>query len=145
MVLHTREIFFNAEGWPVVSPERYAGTKSRRFTVKDMLGEWEIMRVIEPLHERQLEAGQVLWGEGQLVDDEINRSSVYHFEKDKTLREGGRWSFYADKQLLDLTIKGESIRNLIIFAGHDWERQTETILFTGLDQRGRSVWGKRIR
>ena len=145
MVLHTREIFFNAEGWPVVSPERYAGTKSRRFTVKDMLGEWEIMRVIEPLHERQLEAGQVLWGEGQLVDDEINRSSVYHFEKNKTLREGGRWSFYADKQLLDLTIKGESIRNLIIFAGHDWERQTETILFTGLDQRGRSVWGKRIR
>ena len=31
------------------------------------------------------------------------------------------------------------------FAGHDWENETETILFTGLDSRGRSVWGKRIK
>lgn len=31
-----------------------------------------------------------------------------------------------------------------IFAGHDWENETETILFTGLDAQGHSVWGKRI-
>ena len=39
----------------------------------------------------------------------------------------------------------EIIENLIIFAGHDWENETETILFTGLDSRGCSVWGKRIK
>lgn len=39
----------------------------------------------------------------------------------------------------------EKIENLIIFAGHDWENETETILFTGLDSRGCSVWGKRIK
>ncbi|MCR1860088.1 hypothetical protein NSB23_24020, partial [Phocaeicola vulgatus] len=38
----------------------------------------------------------------------------------------------------------EDINNLIIFAGHDWENETETILFTGLDAQGHSVWGKRI-
>lgn len=39
----------------------------------------------------------------------------------------------------------EEIKNLIIFAGHDWENEAETILFTGLDSWGRSVWGKRIK
>ena len=53
MVLHTREIFFQCRRLAGGVAERYAGTKSQRFTKKDMLGEWEIMRVIEPLHERQ--------------------------------------------------------------------------------------------
>lgn len=43
------------------------------------------------------------------------------------------------------TIGGETLKNLIVFAGHDWENETETVLFTGLDSRGRSVWGKRIK
>ncbi|MDR0658194.1 MAG: hypothetical protein LBG18_04580, partial [Mediterranea sp.] len=32
-----------------------------------------------------------------------------------------------------------------IFAGQDWENEKETILFTGLDRNGRSVWGKKIK
>ncbi|WP_373758957.1 lipocalin-like domain-containing protein, partial [Bacteroides heparinolyticus] len=43
------------------------------------------------------------------------------------------------------TLDGEELKGLIVFAGHDWENETETILFTGLDSRGRSVWGKRIK
>lgn len=43
-----------------------------------------------------------------------------------------------------LDLDTEKIANLIIFAGHDWENNTETILFTGLDGRGLSVWGKRF-
>ena len=48
------------------------------------------------------------------------------------------------KQLLTIKTATEDINNLIIFAGHDWENETETILFTGLDAQGHSVWGKRI-
>ena len=43
------------------------------------------------------------------------------------------------------TLDGEPIDNLIVFAGHDWENEQETVLFTGLDARGRSVWGKRVK
>ena len=57
----------------------------------------------------------------------------------------GNWSFLTEKQLLMIESDKEIIENLIIFAGHDWENETETILFTGLDSRGRSVWGKRIK
>ena len=64
MDLHVREVFFTVNGWPVVSPERYAGTAPRSFTKEDLVGEWEIIRLQEPPLERSLEAGQIMWGEG---------------------------------------------------------------------------------
>ena len=108
--------------------------------------EWEIIRVQEPLYERKLEAGQILWGEGELQDEEWNMSHLLYLEKDGKLGEDqGTWDFAKEDQSLQLTLNGEVVRNLIVFAGHDWENETETVLFTGLDSRGRSVWGKRTK
>lgn len=68
------------------------------------------------------------------------------FAKGGELANGaGSWAFVEDKQGLTLTLDGEPIDNLIVFAGHDWENEQETVLFTGLDARGRSVWGKRVK
>lgn len=146
MDLHVRQVFFTEDGWPVVSPERYAGSEPRTFSEKDLVGEWEIIRIQEPIHERWLEAGQVLWGEGSLREEEWNVSRPYQLDKGGRLGDGkGHWAFAADKQQLDLTLDGETVDRLIVFAGHDWENETETVLFTGLDSRGRSVWGKRVR
>ncbi len=146
MVLHVRQMFFTQDGWPVVSPERYTGTPSQKFRQADLAGEWEIIRVSEPRYERQLAAGQILWGEGELKKEEWNISSHFTFEKNGTLAENtGKWSFLTEKQQLTLEMGREVLNNLIIFAGHDWENETETILFTGLDSRGRSVWGKRVK
>ena len=58
--------------------------------------------------------------------------------------DGSAWTLDEESQLLSLTLGGEVIDNLIIFAGHDWERGLDTVLFTGLDKNGRSVWGKRV-
>ena len=41
MDLHLRQVFFTPDGWPVVSPERYTGSASRKFSAADMAGEWE--------------------------------------------------------------------------------------------------------
>ncbi len=145
MDLHLRQVFFTPDGWPVVSPERYTGSASRKFSAADMAGDWEVMRVREPAYERRLEAGQILWGEGQLKEEEWNVSRLLSLEKDGHIdgNKGG-WKLSETEQLLFLTLDGESIDNLIVFAGHDWENEKETILFTGLDSRGRSVWGKRV-
>jgi arabinan endo-1,5-alpha-L-arabinosidase len=145
MVLHVRQMFFTPDGWPVVSPERYAGTKPQRFNSKDIAGEWEIIRIREPIHERNLEAGQALWGEGELKEKEGNRSSHLVFTSKGKIEEKGTWEFSAETQLLKLEQDTERIENLIVFAGQDWENEKETILFTGLDKNGRSVWGKRIK
>jgi arabinan endo-1,5-alpha-L-arabinosidase len=146
MVLHTRQVFFTPEGWPVVSPERYAGSKPHRFEKEDLAGEWEMIRILEPRHERGLEAGQVLQGEGELTRDEWNISFHTTLTKEGLLENGlGQWKFTDDDQILSLIIGEEAINNLIVFAGHDWENEQETVLFTGLDKAGRSFWGKRIK
>ncbi|NDV58313.1 arabinan endo-1,5-alpha-L-arabinosidase [Bacteroides sp. 519] len=145
MVLHTREVFFNSQGWPVASPERYAATPQRKFDSRDMAGEWEVIRLIEPLHERQLEAGQILWGEGELVDEEWNRSFHIVLTEKGEITDRGTWKFLNDKQIMQITLDDEPIDELIVFAGQDWENEMQTILFTGLDKNGRSVWGKRIK
>ena len=146
MDLHLRQVFFTPDGWPVVSPERYTGSVSRKFSAEDMAGEWEVIRIQEPAYERRLQAGQILWGEGQLKEEEWNVSHLLSLEKNGHLGENkGNWEFLEAKQLLSLTLEGEIINNLIIFAGHDWENEKETVLFTGLDSCGRSIWGKRIK
>ena len=123
-----------------------SGSKVRNFSATDLVGEWEIIRVQEPLYERQLEAGQILWGEGELQEEEWNLSHSFYLKKDGKLGENkGSWDFTQEDQSLQLTLDGETVKHLIVFAGHDWENETETILFTGLDSRGRSVWGKRIQ
>ena len=144
MVLHVRQVFFTEDGWPVVSPERYAGTNPIKFKSEDIDGEWEIIRIREPEFLRGLEVGQVLPGEGSLFNSEWNISSKYSFCKN-IIKNKGEWSFNSEKQVLDLHFKEESIHNIIVFAGQDWENQKETILFTGLDNQGRSIWGKRIK
>lgn len=145
MVLHTRQLFFTADGWPVVSPERYTGSKQLTFRKEDMIGQWEVIRIIEPRNERRLEAGQITDG-AELNSEECNTSTHFVLTKEGEIAGGnGNWSFLTNKQSLSLTVGGEKIENLIIFAGHDWENEKETILFTGLDNQGRSVWGKKIR
>lgn len=146
MDLHLRQIFFTPEGWPVVSPERYAGTPERNFCEKDLDGEWEIIRVLEPRAERNLEAGQILWGEGDLLDGEWNVSESYTISGNKSSNDSIKnWKFNPKSLLLAFTINGDEISDLIVFAGHDWEREQDTVLFTGLDKNGRSVWGKRVK
>ncbi len=145
MDLHLREIFFTPDGWPVVSPERYAGTPSRKFAVKDMAGDWEIIRVLEPMAERQTEAGQILWGEGDLLKGECNVSETVKFEPGGKTDGDWAWAFDPATQLLTLKSDKEEISGLIVHHGHDWELEQRTILATGLDSRGRSVWAKRVK
>lgn len=148
MVLHLRQVFFTTSGWPVVSPQRYAGTPDRHFDTTDLPGVWEIIRVDDPKSNRGLEAGQVLWGEGRLKAGESADSHVCAIYPDGYLTTGdrsGSWTFDPGRQLLTMTIGDETITDLIVHAGHDWERQTDTVLLTGLDSNGRSIWAKRIR
>jgi arabinan endo-1,5-alpha-L-arabinosidase len=152
MDLHVREVFFTEDGWPVVSPERYAGSEPRSFNPVDLAGEWEIIRVKEPEHPRRLEAGQILGGEGGLRSGEQAYSQSYTLKEDGSLIPFGakdetanEWSFNSRKQLLTLRLGDDTLSQLIVFAGHDWENEQETVLFTGLDAQGCSVWGKRIK
>lgn len=143
MILHVRQLFFTPNGWPVVSPQRYAGTPPRTFSAADLPGKWEIIQLKEPDLQRKLEAGQVLWGEGHLLDVEVSHAQILELRANGTLSEPGSWSF--DQQSQQLNLQTESAVSLKVFAGHDWENQTETILLTGINVKGHSVWAKKIK
>lgn len=145
MVLHLRELFFTPDGWPVVSPQRYAGEAERVVSKQDITGEWELIRIRESTYERQLEAGQILWGEGSLKEEEWNDSFHLYLNADGTTSDNGTWNFTKKNQTISLSLGKDTIRNLYIFAGQDWENQKHTLLLTGLDDEGRSVWGKRTK
>ena len=45
MVLHIRKIFWTDDGWPVVSPQRFAGTEQTPVTKKEIEGTWEKIKL----------------------------------------------------------------------------------------------------
>ena len=118
MDLHVREVYFTESGWTVVSPQRYTGTPTRKFERDDLVGEWEIIRITEPPLVRDLLAGQILWGEGDLRKGEQAESTLITFDKDGTAS-NAKWNFNSRKQSLNIKAKHEEINNLIVMAGHD--------------------------
>ena len=152
MVLHIRQLFFTPEGYGRSSPERYAGL----LRVNSAKKIWSV----NGNHTESAGTGirtsagsrtDLMGGEGELEKKEWNLSTRVTLVKDGTckgqmtdnewniVQMNGKWSFLTEKHLLMVDLNSEKIENLVIFAGHDWENETETILFTGLDSRGRSV------
>lgn len=145
MDLHIRQIFWTEDGWPVLSPERYANTPQPKISRDDLIGEWEIIEIKGNIPQRQLEAGQVLWGENLLRQEEENKPKIIVLNKDSAISGSisGKWSFGGDDTLT--LNSSDSVQSLHLFWGQDWENQTQTILFTGINSKGYSIWGKRIK
>lgn len=173
MDLHIREIFWTKNGWPVLSPERYAGdlnlttekcgdtgSEIQFDHVTQISGEWEVIYISDSPIERGLEYGQILWGENKLQKHEFNpsfRINVTTRRKNKTAGKGfkgdfnsahldwnGKWK-YSTESGLELITKKFTIQDIKVFVGQDWENQKQTLLFTGLDENGRSLWGKKVK
>lgn len=146
MDLHIRALKWTKDGWPVTSPERFAGEIQLNITTTDIVNRWEVIRLDVSKKQRNLEAGQILWGENLLNSEELNTSQQITLTTSGKVTGDwqGRWQ-YNTITGLKIVLKGETIQNLIVFAGHDWENQTETLLFAGLDHNGRTVWGKLIK
>lgn len=144
MDLHLRKVFWTKDGWPTVSPERYADTPQTKLSKKNVVGKWEMITIKGDAPQRELEAGQILWGENLLKSEEVNVSKSLWLNDDMTISGDleGKWNY--KNNLLTLTI-GNNQTELQVFVGHDWENETKTLLFTGLDNSGYSVWGKKLK
>jgi arabinan endo-1,5-alpha-L-arabinosidase len=145
MDLHVREIFWSKEGWPIFSPERYAGVRHGKINTDDIVGKWEIIVLKPSTYKRMTEAGQILWGENRLAMEEVCTSSVYTLKKDGSIENSaqGRWKLQEDN-VLTLQIGTFNVQELFVHHGFDWENNHETTLFTGLDGNGYSIWGKKM-
>ncbi len=135
MVLHVRKIYWTEDGWPVVSPERYAGITETYIQEKELHGDWEHIlfgyTVVPGFAEEQ-------------TDPDRQRADTLNIHADGTFNDdpGNKWTF--TNQVLELNWNNISVDKVIVRRGWDWENKKETILFTGLNNEGTTIWGKKM-
>lgn len=146
MVLHARKMFWTEDGWPVVSPERYAAIPQTPINKEELSGEWEFIHLAEVKDTVTLWQGQIPPGGWQYDTAMFNNSVPLELLPDGGVKgnsEFTSWSLEGDKILFKKRNEAEATP-VILSRGWDWENDTPTILFTGLANDGFSLWGKRV-
>jgi arabinan endo-1,5-alpha-L-arabinosidase len=145
MVLHVREVFWTDDGWPVVSPQRYAGVPQTSVSRKELVGIWEEIRLEEVRDTVTLWQGQIPPGGWHYDTLQFNNSLRVTYLSDGTFLDQPEinWSFQGGQILLKNKQDGDTTV-LIVFRGGDWENNLETVLYSGISSDGFGIWGKRI-
>jgi arabinan endo-1,5-alpha-L-arabinosidase len=137
MVMHVRQLFWTKDGWPVVSPERYALIENEPVTEDDITGTWD--RIV-------FEYGVVPGFAETQISPGMQRSSSLVLDADGSVGgdDANTWTFtYPD---LSIKWKDGTTEQLIVHRGRDWENKVaSTILFTGMDQNGKTSWGRKMK
>ena len=134
MDLHVRKMFWTQEGWPVVSPERYAWEDNSTVPKDSLIGNWE--RII--LNYRIVPGFQK-----EQISPDLQVSTPITIDAGGTLNSdaGSTWTYNAPWMVMKWS--NGSTANVFVQRGRDWENKKSTIILTGLDNKGTAVWGKK--
>jgi arabinan endo-1,5-alpha-L-arabinosidase len=131
--LHVRKIVWTEDGWPVVSPERYAGETEQKVKESQLIGKWE--QIILPRYDDRMQGSEklILKKKGEIEDE--SGKSKWELKEDNTLIlsvyepgavPGDFWTY-----------------KVKLLPAWDWENWNPTLIFTGMDQEGTVIWGKK--
>ncbi len=122
MVLHVRKIFWNSDGWTVVSPERYAGVSKTQFDVKGIIGKWENIQLSEIKDPVKHWQGQIPPGGWHYDTLQFNNSTILEFlPNGKILNEPDKSWKLIDNNLHIITISTNYDIELLLSSEWDWE------------------------
>lgn len=136
MDLHVRKIFWTADGWPVVSPERYANTTQTAVAQTELSGDWEQIvlgyKVVPGYSAEQTDPNlQVATTITLNADGKINGSAT------------NAWTYTAPWLELKWN-NGAFTDKVYVSRERDWEnKKSTTLVFTGLNNAGTAIWGKK--
>jgi arabinan endo-1,5-alpha-L-arabinosidase len=133
--LHIRQIYWTNDGWPIASPERYAGEKREPVTAGSIAGTWEFVVHIRDSDQIQSSRKLEMLADGRIADVSENNGWELVSHETGTAMEL-RLGDSPIGSLCSGTIQG------VVTPCWDWERNTGTLMFTGLDRQGTAVWGK---
>jgi arabinan endo-1,5-alpha-L-arabinosidase len=124
MMGHIRKILWTDDGWPVVLPERYANVPQTLITDNDLTGTWEHITL-------NYVAGV------QQTSTTLTLSANYV----ATGALSGIWKYDANTKTLSIGSQKLKIQREL-----DWEAtpRVSTIVYSGLNSSGRSLWGKKV-
>ncbi|WP_239615976.1 arabinan endo-1,5-alpha-L-arabinosidase [Cohnella mopanensis] len=129
--LHVRQMIWTEDGWPVVSPERYAGETIQAIPESSIPGEWE----------RIYQAKDV---NGRVQGKPLSLSWDGAAEGEPGT---GKWKLKGE-HTLEVTWSldnGETtVEALELLPSWDWELRKPALVFTGISSDGTGVWGKKL-
>ncbi|MDU0368816.1 arabinan endo-1,5-alpha-L-arabinosidase [Hymenobacter endophyticus] len=134
MNLHVRKIFWTPSGWPVVSPERYAGEDNSQVAATDLAGDWEQITLnyrVVPGYEVEQNTPDFQTS----VPLQLAANGTFNGNASNT------WTYAAP--YLELRWATGTSAKVFVQKGRDWENKKSTIIFSGLDNAGIAVWGKK--
>jgi arabinan endo-1,5-alpha-L-arabinosidase len=134
MNLHVPRIVWTEDGWPFVSPERYAGIDPAPINPEDNPWQWECIKFVYTVVPGFAEAQ---------TSADIQKAAIIILKNDGTINENPYDKWYFENQTLELKWSNGNIENVIVEKGRDWENKKETILFTGLNNLGTKIRGKK--
>lgn len=133
MIMHVRKIFWMQNGWPVVSPERYAWEDNATVVQDSIAGQWEYIKF-----NYNVVPG---FANEQLFPD-LQIATTITLSAGGTINtNAGTWSYAAP--WLQLNWNSGSVEKLFLQKGRDWENKKNTHVFTGLNETGTAIWGKK--
>lgn len=141
MVMHVRKMFWLDNGWPMVSPERYANVAQTPITVADLAGEYE-----QVIHGYVKIPG---YGNEQ-TDPNINfavqNNPMLHADGTIFGDVANTWVFDPAKSTLEMRWAGGLfVDKLHVSRERDWENKKQsTIVMTGYNGGGLAIWFKKV-
>lgn len=134
MDLHVRKIFWTADGWPVVSPERYAWEDNSIVAKDSLTGNWE-----QIILNYQVVPGYA----DQQTSPDMQVATTLTIAPDGTLNgdAASKWTYTAP--WLQLNWSNGTVDKVLVQRGRDWENEKNSYIITGLDNTGIAVWGKK--
>lgn len=124
MMGHVREMQWTSDGWPVVSPERYAGVPATELTTDKIAGTYEIITMNYQYRVMQT-------------------SVMVSLNANGTVGGGmtGSWSYNSTNK--EVLINGQKCK---VFDSWDWESTPRkvTLAISGFTSDGKTIWGKKM-
>lgn len=134
MVLHVRELFWTQDGWPVVNPQRYAAIDQSEVAASEIFGEWEQIvfgyNVVPGYSAEQLSA-------------DFQNAVAITLDEAGTINGDGTSTWEYESPWLKLNWSDGHKVKVIVRRARDWENKRPCLVFTGFNEEGTTIWGKK--
>ncbi|CAM4462484.1 arabinan endo-1,5-alpha-L-arabinosidase [Paenibacillus tarimensis] len=125
--MHIYKMFWTPDGWPALNPEPYAGEQTQSIDREWLVGDYERIKLAPAVPQGVLNSVPMTLRD----NGEFECCSVK-----------GEWT-YIDGTTISISY-GNVVETLIVTPAWDWQVGEPTIAFTGKDQFGVAVWGKKV-
>lgn len=121
--VRVHKMYFNENGWPVVSPYRYVGESLGSYTEEDVVDVYKYINHGDSINSTAIESVLISLNEDHTITGEVS----------------GTWELHGDNEIV-IHIDGEDYTG---FVNEQWDEygKKNVMTFTALSEKGIAIWG----